>query len=519
LGTTTGIIPACPDAAGDAAHRNARNLCNNTRRPAQAARAATPNLYPENPLNKQNMRTTTIAAAAMTLAIAIQPACAQALSPDQQLAKDIFRELIEIESVTTRGDTLVAAEAMAARLRAAGFSGDDVQVFSPAPHKGNLVARLHGAGAKKPMLLLAHTDVVDAKREDWSIDPFKFTEKDGYYYGRGTTDDKPMAAQHIATLIRLKKEGYKPNRDIIVALETDEEAGGAGNGIQWLLKNKRDLIDAEFAINEGGGLGMQHGKPYAMGVQTSEKIYQSFRLEVKNAGGHSSLPTKDNAIYHLSEGLARLGRYDFPMQLNETTRLYFERMSRLETGQTAADMKAVTLPNPDPAAIGRLSAIPFQNSQLRTTCVATRLEGGHADNALPQLARALVNCRILPGTSVPDVQKTIVRVIGDDKISVTPENEPILSDPSPLNPEIMNAIEKLTSEFWPGTPVVPTMLAGATDGLFLRNAGIPTYGNDGNGEDLLDVRAHGKDERILVKSYFEGLEYEYRLVKMLSGGK
>jgi acetylornithine deacetylase/succinyl-diaminopimelate desuccinylase-like protein len=329
-----------------------------------------------------------------------------------------------------------------------------------------------------------------------------------------------MVAHHIATLIRYKQEGYRPDRDIIVALETDEEGGAAdGYGIVWLVKNKRDLIDAEYALNEGGGLGLKNGKPYEMEVQTSEKVYQSYWLEVKNSGGHSSLPTKNNAIYHLAEGLSRLAGFDFPVQLNETTRLYFQRMSVLEGGQTGADMKAVTLAQPDPAAVARLSAVPFQNSQLRTTCVATRLEGGHADNALPQRARAMVNCRILPGSPVDEVQKTLVRVLADDQISVTPAGTPTLSPPSPLNPEIMRAIETLTAEFWPGTPVVPTMVAGATDGLYLRNAGIPTYGNDGIGGDVLDVRAHGRDERLLVKSFFDGLEYEYRLVKMLSGGK
>jgi acetylornithine deacetylase/succinyl-diaminopimelate desuccinylase-like protein len=448
------------------------------------------------------------------------PLQAQPLAPQQQLARDIFRELVEINTVTATGDTFKAAQAMAARLREAGFDDADIHVFNPAPRKGNLVARLRGTGARKPLLLLAHIDVVDAKREDWSVDPFRFIEQDGYFYGRGTSDDKYMVAAHIATLIRFKQEGYRPDRDIIVALETDEEIGDAdGYGIGWLLKHHRGLIDAEFALNEGGGFGLKHGKPYEMDVQTSEKVYLNYRLEVKNRGGHSSQPRKDNAIYQLAEALARLGRFEFPLQLNETTRLYFERMSALETGQTAADMKAVTMPSPDAGAVARLSATPVYNSLLRTTCVATRLDAGHADNALPQMARALVNCRILPGTPAEEVQKTLVRVLGDDQISVTPTSKPALSQPAALHPEIMQAIEKLTGEFWPGTPVIPTMSGGATDGLFLRNAGIPTYGNEGFGGDILDTRAHGRDERLLVKSYFEGLEYEYRLVKMLSGGK
>lgn len=440
------------------------------------------------------------------------------LTANEQLARDIFQELIEINTVTATGDTAKAAAAMAARMRAAGFTGADVQVITPAPRKGNLVVRLHGTGARKPILLLAHLDVVDAKREDWSVDPFKFLEKDGYFYGRGTSDDKYMAAAFIANLIRYKQEGYKPNRDIIVALETDEENGDAdGYGIKWLLKNHRDLIDAEYALNEGGGVGLKYGKSYENDVQTSEKVYLSYRLEVKNPGGHSSLPSKDNAIYRLAEGLVRLGKFDFPLKLNETTRTYFQRMSEVEAGQIAADMKAVTLPDPDASAVARLSATPDNNAQLRTTCVATRLEAGHADNALPQTARALVNCRILPGEPVDEVQKTLVKVLADEQISITPVKEPTSSPPSPLNREIMEAVEKLTAEFWPGTPVIPTMATGATDGLYLRNAGIPTYGNDGFGGDILDVRAHGKDERLLVKSFFEGLKYEYRLVKMLSG--
>src|SRR5262245_38636852 len=272
------------------------------------------------------------------------PALAQTLTPQQQLGRDILKELIEINTVSTTGDTARAAAAMAARLHAAGFSGADVQVFNPAPRKGNLVARLRGTGARKPILLLAHLDVVEAKREDWSVDPFKFLEKDGYFYGRGSIDDKAMAAIFVANLIRYKREGYKPDRDIIVALETDEEIGDANAvGIQWLLKNHRDLIDAEFALNEGGSAASKDGKPYLNRIQTSEKVFVNYRLEVKNPGGHSSLPTRDNAIYHLADALGRLAKFEFPVKLNETTRAYFERMSTLETGQLRADMKAVTL--------------------------------------------------------------------------------------------------------------------------------------------------------------------------------
>ena len=442
---------------------------------------------------------------------------AQPLSPNQQFARNIFRELVEINTVTATGDTAKAAEAMAARLRTAGFTDADVQVFTPAPRKGNLVARLRGTGARRPMLLVAHLDVVEAKHEDWSVDPFKFLEKDGYFYGRGTGDDKFMAAAFIANLIRYKQEGYQPNRDIIVVLETDEEVLDVDAvGIQWLLKNHRDLIDAEFALNEGGSVGTKKGKALRNSLQTSEKVPVNYRLEVKNPGGHSSLPTRDNAIYRLAEGLARLAKFEFPVTLNETTRAWLERAAPLEEAQVGADMRAVASARPDPAAVARLSAIPAYNAQLRTTCVATMLDGGHAFNALPQAAGATVNCRVLPGEPVEEVQKALVRVLADDQIAVTPTWTHVASAPSPLNPEIVQAVERLTAEFWPGIPVIPTMSAGATDGSFLRNAGIPTYGTSGLAADIDDSRAHGKDERVLVKAFYDGQEYLYRLVKTLS---
>jgi acetylornithine deacetylase/succinyl-diaminopimelate desuccinylase-like protein len=448
-------------------------------------------------------------------------AAAEGLSPERQFARDIYQELIEINTVTATGDTARAAETMAARLRAAGFSDGDVQVFSPAPRKGNLVARLRGSGARKPILLLAHIDVVPANREDWSVDPFKLTEQDGYFYARGSGDDKYMAAAFVTNLIRYKKEGYKPDRDIILALETDEEIlDSNGLGIQWLLKNKRDLIDAEFALNEGGGVGLKDGKPIRNTVQTSEKVSLSYLLEVKNRGGHSSVPIKDNAIYRLAEGLVRLSKFSFPINLNETTRAYFERTAQFESEQTASDIRSVLSDKPDPAAMSfvRLAANPAYNAQLRTTCVATMLEGGHAVNALPQLATAKVNCRIMPGEPVDDVKATLERVLADDQIKVTQMGQAVLSAPSALHEEIMGAIDKLSHEFWPTAAVVPTMSTGATDGSYLRNAGIPTYGHSGLAADIADIRAHGKDERILVKSFYEGEDYLYRLVKMLAGG-
>jgi acetylornithine deacetylase/succinyl-diaminopimelate desuccinylase-like protein len=459
------------------------------------------------------------AAALLTLALgAREPA--HALTPQQQLAYDIYKELVEINTVTDTGDTARAADAMAARLLAAGFDSTDVQVFKPAPRKGNLVARLHGSGIRKPILLLAHVDVVEARRDDWSYDPFKLTEKDGYLYGRGTSDDKFMAATFVTTLIRYKQEGYRPDRDIIVALETDEEIFDRdGLGIQWLLANQRDLIDAEFALNEGGSVGLKRNKPIRNGIQTSEKVAQSYRLAVTNKGGHSSVPSPNNAIYHLAEGLARLGKFAFPVNLNATTRLWFERTADLETPETAADIRSVLSANPDPAALERLSANPAYNAQLRTTCVATMLEGGHAINALPQTARAAVNCRILPGEKVDGVTATLTRVIADDKITVTPVRQPVLSAPSVVDEGLLSAIEKTSAEFWPGTPVVPVMSTGATDGSYLRNAGIPTFGHSGLAGDVDDNRVHGKDERVAVKAFYEGGEYLYRLVKRLSGGR
>jgi acetylornithine deacetylase/succinyl-diaminopimelate desuccinylase-like protein len=462
-------------------------------------------------------------AALLAAIIAAAPAAlrAETLTPQQQLAFDIYKELLEIDTATATGDTRRAADAMAARLRAAGFSEAEVQVFSPAPRKGNLVARLRGSGARKPMLLLAHLDVVPARREDWSFDPFRLTEQDGYYYARGSTDDKYMAAAFVANMIRYKQEGYKPDRDIILALETDEEIlDRDALGIQWLLKNHRDLIDAEFALNEGGGVGMKNGRAIRNHVQTSEKVNVSYRLDVKNRGGHSSIPVKDNAIYRLAEGLVRLSKFSFPQKFNDTTRAYFERIAQFETEQTAADIRAMLSDKPDPSAMSftRLAANPGYNAQLRTTCVATMLEGGHAVNALPQLASAKINCRMMPGEPAEEVKATLERVLADDQIVVTQIDMPVPSAPSALHEEIMGAIEKLSQQFWPGAVVVPVMSAGATDGSYLRNAGIPTYGHSGLAGEMSDFRAHGKDERVLVKSFYEGDEYLYRLVKLLSGG-
>ena len=438
------------------------------------------------------------------------------LAPHQQLLREIYQELIEINTTNSVGDNTKAAEAMARRLLDAGFPAGDVNVLAPVPRKGNLVARLRGTGARRPLLLLAHLDVVEANREDWSVDPFKLLERDGYFYGRGTSDDKAMAASFVANLIRYRREGFVPDRDLIVALTADEEGGGH-NGVVWLLKEHRALIDAEMAINEGGGGALSRGRRVSNSIQASEKIVLNFQLEVTNKGGHSSLPVKDNAIWHLANGLARLGDFDFPVNLDEVNRGFFERTAAQASGALADDIRAVLRGDRDPAVVARVAAVsPAFNSRMRTTCVPTRLEGGHANNALPQTARATVNCRVLPNETEEDVRQTLIRALANHKITVTPTNRFFPSPASPLTPEIMGAVERATQDMWPGVPVVPTMSTGATDSRYLRTAGIRAYGTSGMFGDVDDVRAHGRDERMLVRSLYEGQEYLYRLVKLLS---
>jgi len=462
-----------------------------------------------------------IARAGWVACVALSPvsvvAQGPALTTDQTLARDIFRELIEINTTYSAGNTTVAADAMAKRLRDAGFPAADVQVVGPRPKNQNLVVRLRGTGARKPLLLLAHLDVVEARREDWSVDPFTLTERDGFFYGRGTSDIKDGAAIWVATLMRLKREGYRPDRDIVLALTAGEESSADYNGVAWLLANRRDLIDAELCINaDAGDPEIKNGKRIERTVQASEKVFESYRLEVHNPGGHSSLPTKDNAIYRLANALVRLSRFDFPMDLNEITRGYLSQTATIEGGQVGADMRAALASPPDTAAVARLSSIPLYNALLRTTCVATMLDGGHAENALPQTARATVNCRILPNESAEDVHRTLVRVIADSLVTATPLAPPKPSPPSPLAAAVMGPIERVTASLWPGVPIVPMMETGATDGLYLRNAGMPTYGVSGVFIDIDDVRAHGRDERISVAAYYDALPYMYALVRALS---
>jgi len=441
---------------------------------------------------------------------------------DNQLVRDLLRELVEINTTHSTGSTGKAAEAMAARLREAGFAPEDVQVLGPRPERANLVARLRGTGARRPILLISHLDVVEANREDWTTDPFRFVEKDGYFYGRGTMDIKCGDAILVEDFIRWKREGYRPDRDLILALTANEEGGEVEeNGVYWLLKNHRDLIDAEYSINpDGGNLETKKGKKLLNELQYAEKGFLSFTLEVKNKGGHSSVPEKENAIYRLSRGLVRLGDFDFPVMLDAGTRAYFESVAVREAPELAqAINRMLSTDPPDRGAVAVLDKSPDWNAMLRTTCVATMLQAGHAENALPQSAKATVNCRILPAQKVTDVENTLRQVLNDPQISITPlERLDLVESPaSPLLPDVVEAAKAVTSAMWPGVAVVPFISPGASDGTHLRRAGIPTYGISGIADDYDDIRAHGRDERIAPTALYEGREFLYRLVTALSG--
>ena len=453
----------------------------------------------------------------ITAFIAAAPAHAQLTRPpaEQALARAIYKEFIEIPSGFTTGATTPVAQAAAARLKAAGFPDADVHVDGPTPRKANLVVRYHGTGARKPLLLLAHTDVVEARREDWSMDPFQLVEKDGYFYGRGTGDDKAQAAVWIAILIQYKAEGFMPDRDIIVALTADEEGGGPFNGVDWLLKNHRDWIDADYALNEGGWGESVNGKRIANDLQVSEKYVLNFRLEVRNKGGHSSLPVADNAIYHLAGALDRLSRFTFPLKTNEVTAAYFKQISKTETGVVKADLELASTGSRD--AMQRIAAASTPwNATLRTTCVATMLEGGHAMNALPQLAAATVNCRVLPDDALDYVRDALRTVVADTQVSVILLGDPAPGPASPLRADVLKAVTNATQAMWPGVLTVPMMVMGATDGRSLRAAGIPAYGIQGFFFDRDDIRFHGRDERMRVRSFYEGHAFLYDLVKRLS---
>jgi acetylornithine deacetylase/succinyl-diaminopimelate desuccinylase-like protein len=447
----------------------------------------------------------------------VLPVCGGESLPHQRLGRELLKALIETDTTHSSGDTTRAAELLARHFLSAGFPEADVQVIGPTSRNKNLVVRYRGTGLKPPIVLLAHLDVVEARREDWSLDPFKLTEQDGFFYGRGTSDIKDGIAGLSAALLRLRQENFKPNRDLVLALTAGEEGGADYGGAEWLLTNRFEMVKGAFCLNaDSGGPQIRRGKKLLYSVQAAEKVYLSFRLEVKGPGGHSSVPTRDNPISQLAAALQRVSQFEFPVHLGEITRGYFQTMSEIETGQAAADMKAILKTPPDNDALKRLCAVPFYNALLRTTATPTLLEGGHAENALPQMARATVNCRILPDESPGDIAKTLRRVVADDHVTVTPLQEAKPSPPSPLTPEIIRSIDFAKEKVWPGLRILPVMETGATDGLFFRKLGIPTYGMGGTAADLDDIRAHGKDERIGVKDYYEGLEYVYQLIKTIS---
>ena len=453
----------------------------------------------------------------LLLLLATAGATAPPSAADRALAREVFKELIEIDTSHSVGDTTRAAEAVAARLRRAGVPAADIQVLGPSKKRGNLVARLHGRGRQPPLLLLAHLDVVEARRSDWSVEPFTFLEQGGFFYGRGTQDDKGLAAIWVATFLRLQREHAPLDRDVILALTADEE-GGPDNGVKWLLANHRPLVDAALCFTEGGGGEMKDGRRLSLDVQASEKGYLTFALEVINKGGHSSLPEPDNAIARLGEAVARVQRHSFPVTLTPVTRAYFAQMAGIERGPLGADMRAVAADRPDAAAAERLSKIPLYNARLRTTCVPTTIEGGHAENALPQKARATVNCRLLPGDTPEAVQRALAAAIADPGVVLSTLTPLDPSPASPLPPALLEAVSRAGAPVWPGVPVLPTLLAGATDGRFLRAAGIPTYGMTGLFVDVGDIRAHGKDERLPVASFYEAQDFLWRVVRALTGG-
>jgi len=439
-------------------------------------------------------------------------------SDHEALAKAILAQLVEIDT-SQSGSTAPAADAVAARLRTAGFPERDIQVLGPVPARVNLVARLRGRRAdRKPILLMAHLDVVEARSQDWTVPPFIFIERDGWFYGRGTTDDKDEAAIWTATVIRLRREGFVPDRDIVLLLTADEEVGGDHDGVDWLLRTHRDLIDGVFALNEGGGGVIKSGRRRAHTVQASEKTYVSYELLVTNSGGHSSLPRKDNAITQLASALTRVAAHTFPVRLNEVTRVFFERTAMTETPEIARAMRTVAANRSDAQAEALLSDLPEYDARLRTTCVATRIEGGHADNALPQRARAVINCRLVPGDAPAAIEAALRRLVDDPGVGLRPLWDAQAAPPSPLAAEVLRPIEEITEEMWPGVPVIPTMSTGATDAFYLRRAGIPAYGVSGLFDDVDDIRAHGRDERIRDTWFYEGLEFSYRLLKRLTGG-
>jgi acetylornithine deacetylase/succinyl-diaminopimelate desuccinylase-like protein len=443
-------------------------------------------------------------------------------------AREIFKQLIEINTTDTpKGSVTAATKAMQKLFLDAGFAPEDVHLLGPDANKQNLVVRIRAAKptTEKPVLFLCHIDVVEALPSDWHTDPFQFVEKDGYFYGRGTQDMKDSDAALVFTFLRLHREGYKPKRDLILALTADEE-GGKFNGAEWLVRNHRDLVDAAFIINpDAGGVELDHGRAIVGDVEATEKVYADYQITASNRGGHSSLPRPDNAIYELTAALNKLAAYSFPFEMNEVTRVYFGNLAKQETGEMADNIRAILATPPDSAAAARLSTEPSFNSNFRTTCVATRLAAGHANNALPQTAQANVNCRVFPGHSPEEIRQQLIALFGDPKLSVkyvsdggqvadvAPERKAIVP-PAPLK-EVFEPLTRITNAIWPGVPVTPEMEDGASDSIYFAQAGYPCYGYSAIALERNDVRAHGQDERLPIDSYWKSLDFFYAFSKAL----
>jgi acetylornithine deacetylase/succinyl-diaminopimelate desuccinylase-like protein len=449
----------------------------------------------------------------------------------RQLAHDVFKQLIEINSTDSIGSTTAVAEAMRQRLLDTGFPPDDLVILGPNPRKQNLVARLRGrpGSTLKPALIICHTDVVEAKREDWTTDPFVFTEKDGFFYGRGTQDMKDSDAAMVMAFLRMKRENYVPARDLILALTADEE-GGKSNGVDWLLKNHPDLIQAEFVINpDAGGLTTKNGKPILLGVEATEKLYADYHVTATNPGGHSSLPTPDNAIYHVADALSRLEKSPFPFELNEVTRAELTTRATLVEPQQANDIRAILKTPPDPAAMKRLSANPVYNATMRTTCIVTMMSAGHAPNALPGRAQANINCRILPGHSQEEVRQDLIRIFADPTLTVDyvdnsgqvlgKGSDRAAAPPPPLNEAVFKPLRETVHTMWPGLTILPEMETGASDSIYTIAAGMPSYGFNGMAIEEGDERAHGRDERLGIESFYTGVQFQYLYLKAMTSGQ
>ncbi len=451
-------------------------------------------------------------------------ATAQTLRPDQAAFRGLYKELVETNTTLSAGSCTLAAERMAARLKAAGYADADITLFSVPEHpkEGGLVAVLKGSDPKaRAILLLSHLDVVEAKREDWTRDPFVLVEENGYFYGRGTSDDKAHGAIFTDAMVRLKSSGTKLRRTLKLALTCGEETGEAFNGAEWLVKTHKDWIDAAFALNEGSvGVRDKDGKPVSLGMQAGEKVYQDFRIEATNPGGHSSRPRPDNAIYSLAAALTKVGQYEFPVQFSDTTRAYFTETAKLTGGEAGAAMLRLVANPADLEANAIVSKDPTLHSMLRTTCVATRLDGGHANNALPQRAGANINCRMFPGDPIETVRAQLVKAIGDPAISVTPTGDiSPTPPPPPLTPLVYGTAKALAAKHFPGVPMLPAMTTGATDGRYLNAGGIPTYGVPGRFSDPDGNGVHGLNERKSVAGLYAERDYLFDLIQAYANSK